>query len=249
MIMRTSPTIFRVAVSEAELGGTLIDEVRIPEELRRRIERGHGLVLADYDDSQAIGRVRALGIVQMAEPELRVAWSEVDFEIRVDSGTGRFNWRTKTGFNFAPKKIRDYGLDRRFREAFPVAQGSGGVGEGLSVDHGRPVRTDGILPREWIGKPTAAPGGGWLYVLRASMGYKLGRTMRIGQRMRGFQLTLPFDFEVLMCLWFDDHVEAERYYHGLFAPKRLKGEWFALDEADLELLRTRQPDHRSPAAA
>jgi len=36
---------------------------------------------------------------------------------------------------------------------------------------------------------------------------------------------------------FDDCHAAERRYHDAFASKRINGEWFDLEEADIELIR------------
>jgi len=55
--------------------------------------------------------------------------------------------------------------------------------------------------------------------------------------MRAFGVQLPFVYTIPLCVWFNDCHAAERRYHDAFASKRINGEWFDLEEADIEILR------------
>lgn len=76
-----------------------------------------------------------------------------------------------------------------------------------------------------------------MYLLKSAYGYKIGRTRSVPDRMRTFGVQLPFIYTVPFCIWFDDCHAAERHYHDVFASKRINGEWFDLEEADIELIR------------
>lgn len=70
---------------------------------------------------------------------------------------------------------------------------------------------------------------GFLYICQApgQKGYKIGVTNNVSQRMKQLGANLVRSFPV------DDMAKSESYWHQLFAPKRLNGEWFDLTEDDI----------------
>jgi T5orf172 domain len=218
---------------------------------------GHGLLLADYDGIEQTGLVRYLGIVASLWPgHVCVDWKPVDAAIWVDTAPGRGFWKQEGGFGFAPKKVAGYGLHQLFadtfedldvREALPGGQRAVPVlQERQRQDHSatserrhRAINAERLNPMAIIGEPTSAPRGGYVYVLKSAMGYKVGRTRRMPDRMRTFGVKLPFLYTIPLCAWFDDRIEAEGAYHRIFRDKRINGEWFDLQDADIELIRAR----------
>jgi len=160
----------------------------------------------------------------------------------VDSDLGRRYWK-KGSFAFATRKIRDYGLhelwqehfeDLALRDQLPVA-----ARPAARSSTGRHVSPERLNPVEVIGEPTAGPRAGVVYLLKSAYGFKVGRTRNVPARMRAFGVQLPIVYTIPFCAWFDDCHEAERRYHGLFEHKRINGEWFDLDDADIEVIRRR----------
>jgi hypothetical protein len=208
---------------------------------------GHGILLADYDDGQETGLVRYLGLVTgRSSGHVTVNWVAVEAAIWVDTEAGRRFWKRPGGFGFAPKKVAGYGLHQLFAEAFPnrevrepLPSSQRPCDAGSGTRRGNSIPPERLNPMAVIGEPTAAPQGGYVYVLKSAMGYKVGRTRSMPNRMRTFGVKLPFLYTIPLCAWFDDHVEAERSYRRLFRDKLINGEWFDLQENDIELIRTR----------
>lgn len=105
-------------------------------------------------------------------------------------------------------------------------------------------RTNGIdsgrlNPIEVIGEPTTGAKSGVVYILKSAYGYKVGRTRNVPNRMRTFGVKLPFIYTIPLCAWFEDCHAAETRYHELFASKRINGEWFDLDDSDIQSIRLR----------
>jgi len=66
--------------------------------------------------------------------------------------------------------------------------------------------------------------------------YKIGRTSSPYRRFGDFTAKFPFRFKIAMLFVVPDSDRTEKGLHRLFAEKRRNGEWFALDETDLEWL-------------
>ncbi|HWQ32280.1 MAG TPA: GIY-YIG nuclease family protein [Blastocatellia bacterium] len=78
---------------------------------------------------------------------------------------------------------------------------------------------------------------GFIYVLHDQMGhYKIGRTIRLSDRIRTLKIQLPFPVEVVTAVEVPNCHECERELHAVFAGCRMNGEWFALNADDLSSL-------------
>lgn len=204
--------------------------------------RGHGITIAAYDEVEQIGLLRWLGtITGVVGAILTVDWKPTTAQIWVDTTAGRGYWKSGP-FAFAPKKIGDYGLHELWQQHFD--------GMELRDQATMATRPNGVVkpktsriaperlnPVEVIGQPASGAFAGVVYVLKSAYGYKIGRTRSVPDRMRAFGVQLPFVYTIPFCVWFDDCHNAERRYHDTFASKRINGEWFDLDETDIELIR------------
>jgi hypothetical protein len=80
---------------------------------------------------------------------------------------------------------------------------------------------------------------GYVYLVRSVSGhYKIGRTKDPADRMKTFNVKLPFEIELLHTIESDDYCIAEELLHDKFALKRINGEWFALDDNDVAYIKS-----------
>ena len=77
----------------------------------------------------------------------------------------------------------------------------------------------------------------YVYLTKADFGYKIGRTIRSDQRPLQVASNCPIKLEVIVVIEVPDSKAVEKRLHGHFANKRLCGEWFALDDLDVELVK------------
>lgn len=73
---------------------------------------------------------------------------------------------------------------------------------------------------------------GFIYVVEVDGNYKIGRSItpkiRFGEYTRLYQ-----EPKTICCEYVGNYVEMEKRLHNLFADKRIRGEWFKLDEKDI----------------
>lgn len=77
-----------------------------------------------------------------------------------------------------------------------------------------------------------------MYVIRSEHGYKIGKTVNLKARTRLFEIKLPFPIQLEHYARFDDYCSAEQHFHRMFHAKRKEGEWFALEAADIAVIKT-----------
>jgi hypothetical protein len=83
------------------------------------------------------------------------------------------------------------------------------------------------------------PDAGYIYCLSDQQGhYKLGRTKQLQTRLRALGTQPPFKIQLLFTHYVFNAPRYEKLLHQHFAKKRMNGEWFALDDSDIELIRT-----------
>lgn len=87
---------------------------------------------------------------------------------------------------------------------------------------------------------STAMGFGFVYVFKGTHGglsrYKVGKANRIEDRRRVFEVKLPFDIDLVAAFRVADPRRLEADLHRMFQPQRVGGEWFDLEEADLDRL-------------
>ncbi|MGA3283856.1 MAG: GIY-YIG nuclease family protein [Verrucomicrobiota bacterium] len=77
----------------------------------------------------------------------------------------------------------------------------------------------------------------YIYLTKSDFGYKIGRTTNPDKRPLSVAGNMPIKLTVITVIEVPDSIEAERRIHGQFAEKRLRGEWFSLDEHDVGLIK------------
>lgn len=204
--------------------------------------RGHGIAIAAYDENEQIGLLQWIGLITGGVgPTLTVDWRPTTAQIWVDSPSGRGFWKSGP-FGFATKKNADYGLHELWQQHFENLELRDHATmttrpKGTSKTRASLISPERLTPIEVIGQPTSGALAGVVYVLKSAYGYKVGRTRSVPDRMRTFGVQLPFVYTIPLCVWFDDCHAAERRYHDAFASKRINGEWFDLEQADIERIR------------
>jgi hypothetical protein len=112
-----------------------------------------------------------------------------------------------------------------------------GAIDGLTVHQIVKFRKSSHIARQICGQRYER--SGYVYIIRADTGhYKIGRTNNVPKRMKLFTVKLPFDFEIITYFPCEDMYMAESRLHGFFADKRINGEWFNLDQGDVETIKT-----------
>ena len=89
-----------------------------------------------------------------------------------------------------------------------------------------------------VSKPKRTVGpGNYVYVLKAGPYYKIGVSSNVDKRIKQLSALPPFDLELVCLLQPDDMYTLERELHIRFAEKRKRGEWFTLDDTDVEWIK------------
>lgn len=98
-----------------------------------------------------------------------------------------------------------------------------------------------VLTLQSLSKPRDC--SGFVYVLKEINGthYKIGRTVDPDNRLRTFSVKLPFPVKFEHLIKCEDMYALERELHKRFLHKHINGEWFALDNEDLEYIRSVNP--------
>lgn len=66
--------------------------------------------------------------------------------------------------------------------------------------------------------------------------YKIGLSKDPQARLRGLQKAAPAELALLHTIHTENMFQTEQDLHQRFVAKRKHGEWFALDEADVEII-------------
>ena len=80
--------------------------------------------------------------------------------------------------------------------------------------------------------------GGYVYLILASNGlFKIGSSKIPQQRFGAIRSACPLHVELFAISFFGDYyVDVESIFHEQFKHKRIRGEWFSLDEDDLHYI-------------
>ncbi|MGH8588878.1 MAG: GIY-YIG nuclease family protein [Gammaproteobacteria bacterium] len=88
--------------------------------------------------------------------------------------------------------------------------------------------------------PSAVQTFGFVYLIKASGHYKIGRTNALGRRERELAIQLPERSKTVHAIQTDDPSGIEAYWHRRFEAKRRNGEWFELSPEDIAAFRRRK---------
>ncbi len=76
---------------------------------------------------------------------------------------------------------------------------------------------------------------GYVYLIRSPTGaYKIGRSKNPKDRIQTFEVKLPFEIQYIVTIRASNMSGLERALHEKYGAKRINGEWFALDEQDVD---------------
>ncbi len=80
-------------------------------------------------------------------------------------------------------------------------------------------------------------GNGFVYLIRGQyqgkIAYKIGKANSLKERLRKFEVIIPFDIELVYGCYVRNPLNFEKRLHNKFKHKRVAGEWFDLDEKDI----------------
>ena len=84
---------------------------------------------------------------------------------------------------------------------------------------------------------------GFVYVVFVDTGverlFKVGMSKNFQGRIDQHQTSLPFELHVAICYFVGNMRQEERCLHSLLESKRVRGEWFNLNDQDLEAIAER----------
>jgi hypothetical protein len=101
---------------------------------------------------------------------------------------------------------------------------------------------EGYVPRKRHTTPAAiAPSiVGSVYLIKSGRHFKVGRSNSAARRHYELSIQLPERATLVHVIDTDDPIGIEAYWHTRFASKRLNGEWFNLEPADLAAFKRRK---------
>lgn len=80
---------------------------------------------------------------------------------------------------------------------------------------------------------------GFVYLVRSEGGYyKIGRTKNPANRIKTFKVKLPFEIEYVAIIQTNDMYALEKELHKKYKPKKVNGEWFSLNDDDLNYIKS-----------
>ena len=74
---------------------------------------------------------------------------------------------------------------------------------------------------------------GFVYLLHCNGAYKIGHAKVVDKRVSQIEPVMPYPVEVVFSIPTSDRFLMEAELHAHFRDRRLRGEWFALDEEDV----------------
>lgn len=92
---------------------------------------------------------------------------------------------------------------------------------------------DSKPPPKRVPRPSE-PLPGFIYLMKGGDYHKIGLSVDPEKRRQQIATGMPFNIELIHTISTDDMKKAEKRLHDLFASKRVGGEWFELDDTDVE---------------
>jgi len=103
------------------------------------------------------------------------------------------------------------------------------------------LRQETSKPSVWPVKPDPSPpsslSAGYIYLVQSGPHYKIGITTDVDRRVKQLGTMPPFGLETVHTIYSEDMYDLERTLHERFGDKREEGEWFLLDDKDVEYIK------------
>lgn len=104
-----------------------------------------------------------------------------------------------------------------------------------SLEKPKPEEKRGIIIK--FGSTEVNVSEDMVYILKAENGFtKIGISSGLDVRLSGLYTMIPLELHLVAVVITKDAEKRERELHEMFKEKRFKGEWFTLDESDMQRL-------------
>jgi hypothetical protein len=114
------------------------------------------------------------------------------------------------------------------------------TGDGWYIDRGLRTRIWETSPQSNVSCPHVNPrNSGYVYLLHCPDNnlYKIGKSKNAPKRFGHISKQSPADIKILHYFWSEDCTNAEKILHDRNAEKRVRGEWFGLEQNEkLEIM-------------
>lgn len=82
------------------------------------------------------------------------------------------------------------------------------------------------------------PNLNFIYIIKSDLGYKIGKTKKIENRYKIFNVKMPFNwiFTKIFAVPQRDVSKIEKFLHERFQKEKINGEWFQLNEQNIHLI-------------
>ena len=77
---------------------------------------------------------------------------------------------------------------------------------------------------------------GEVYLIKANNFYKIGATSNVKRRISEISTSIPFEISIITTITTDDMYKLEASLHDRFSEKRVNGEWFILEQSDVDYI-------------
>ncbi len=79
---------------------------------------------------------------------------------------------------------------------------------------------------------------GHVYLFRSENGlYKIGSSEHVERRLSILRSSSPIAIDIVWAEWFDNALLVEKKFHKKFAAKKHHGEWFILNDEDIQFIK------------
>lgn len=116
-------------------------------------------------------------------------------------------------------------------------------GHGLALgamQHHASASSDNVWLLDYMKRVGRQAKFGFVYIIEGShkgvLKHKIGKANNLSDRVRTFNVKLPFDIKVVASFYVRNPLEFESELHGVMRANRIAGEWFDLTTAEIHYL-------------